>query len=86
MVDNMAYPLMLQIKLTPKAAADRIGEIRKNTEGQDILQVYVTAPPDKNKANEALIRLLARHFDVAPSRVIIVKGHTSRQKLIEISA
>lgn len=49
-----------------------------------VLTVYVTAPPDKNKANEAMLKLLAKHFDVTPSRLTLLKGHTSRNKTIEI--
>lgn len=82
----MTYPSTLHVKLTPKAAADRIGDVRLDSAGQEILYVYVTAPPDKNKANEALVRLLAKHFDLAPSCITIVKGHASRLKIIEIKA
>lgn len=80
----MSLPHLLHVKLTPKAAHDRIGETRPGPNGDEELAVYVTAPPDKNKANEAMIRLLAKHFDVAPSRVVIIRGHTSRHKVIEI--
>lgn len=75
----------LLIKLTPKASADRIGQTVMNAEGKKVLRVYVTAPPDKNKANEALIRLLAAHFDVAPSKVEILRGHASRDKQVRIT-
>lgn len=80
----MSLPRLLHVKLTPKAASERIGETRPGKNGVLELAVYVTAPPDKNKANEALIRLLAKHFDVAPSHVVIIRGHTSRHKVIEI--
>jgi uncharacterized protein (TIGR00251 family) len=72
-------PEIISIKLTPKASSDRVGEVRNG-----VLTVYVTAPPDKNKANEAMLKLLAKHFDVAPSRLTLLKGHTSRNKTIEI--
>jgi len=77
-------PRIISIKLTPKASSDRIGEMRKLPDGQEQLAVYVTAPPDKNKANEALLRLLAKHLGLTLSRLKIVRGHTSRNKLIEI--
>ncbi len=69
----------IAIKLTPKASSNRIGEMRG-----DVLTVYVTAPPDKNKANEAMLKLLAAHFDVPVSRIKLVRGATSRNKLVEI--
>ena len=49
-----------------------------------VLTVYVTAPPDKNKANEAMLKLLAKHMDVPDSHLTLLRGHTGRNKLIEI--
>lgn len=46
--------------------------------------VYVTAIAEDNKANEAMIRLLAKHLDVAVSRLSIVRGHTNRNKLLRV--
>lgn len=76
---------LLHIKLTPKASSNRIGDVRKDAHGNDVLSVYVTAAPDKNKANEALIDLLADHYGVAPSRLTLVRGHTARNKVVAIS-
>jgi uncharacterized protein len=75
---------IISVKLTPKASADRIGELRKMPDGKEQLAVYVTAAPDKGKANDALIRLLAKHLGLAASRLKIVHGHTGRNKLIEV--
>ena len=75
---------VISVKLTPKASSDRIGEIRKLSDGGEQLAVYVTAAPDKGKANEALLDLLAKHLGLAASRLKIVRGHASRNKLIEI--
>jgi uncharacterized protein (TIGR00251 family) len=49
------------------------------------LTVRTTRPPDKGKANEAILRLLADHFNVPRSRLDIVSGETSRTKLVDIS-
>ena len=48
------------------------------------LKVWVHSVPAEGQANEAVIKLLAKHFDVAKSLVAIVSGHTSRNKIIEI--
>lgn len=77
---------LIHIKLTPKASSNRIGDIRKDAHGNDVLSAYVTAPPDKNKANEALLDLLADHYNIAPSRLTLVRGHTARNKVIRIEA
>lgn len=76
---------LIHIKLTPKAASNRIGDVRKDVNGNDVLSVHVTAPPDKNKANEALIELLAAHYNIAPSRLTLIRGHTARNKVVSLS-
>ncbi len=77
-------PKTIAIRLTPRASSDRVGEPRLQADGTLVLAVYVTAPPDRNRANEAMIRLLAKHFGVAPSRLSILRGQTSRNKLLRI--
>jgi len=44
----------------------------------------VTAPPVDGKANEALCRLVAKKAGVAPSRVTLLKGHTARDKTLDV--
>jgi len=46
--------------------------------------VRVNAPPVEGRANERVIRLLAKHFGVAASRVRIVAGLHGKRKLVEI--
>jgi uncharacterized protein len=46
--------------------------------------VRVTAPPVDGKANEAVCRLIAEAVDVAPSRVRVVRGRSSRDKTLEV--
>ena len=41
------------------------------------LEVSVSAPPEKGKANERLIELLAEHFGVAKSHQNRVRAHKS---------
>jgi len=52
---------------------------------RDGIKVKVTAPPVEGKANEALVRFLAKEFGTSPSSVEIVKGLHSRQKTLRIS-
>ena len=46
--------------------------------------VQVKAPPVEGKANDAIRKALADHFDVAPSRIKMTSGKTSKQKIFEI--
>ena len=47
--------------------------------------IRVTAPPVDGRANEALCRLIAKAAGVAPSSVQIVRGHSSRDKVVRVA-
>ena len=74
----------LAIRLTPRASSDRIGETRKLPDGTEQLAVYVTAVPENGKANEAMLRLLAKHLDVPLSSLAVIRGAKSRNKTVQI--
>ena len=57
-------------------------EVVKNDD--DTLTVYVKAPAIEGRANVAAIKLLAKHFKVASSKVKLVRGATSKYKIFEI--
>jgi len=46
----------------------------------DRLKIAVTQPPDKGKANDAVVRLIASTLSTAASNVRLIRGTTSRQK------
>ena len=46
--------------------------------------VGIKAKPEKGKANEEVIKKVARHLKVPISSVRIVLGRTSRKKVVEI--
>jgi uncharacterized protein YggU (UPF0235/DUF167 family) len=68
----------IRVRLTPRAAREQIAQ------AGDGYLVRVTAPPVDGRANEALRRLVARRAGVAPSRVTLVRGAKSREKVLEI--
>ena len=49
------------------------------------LVVYTKAPAVEGRANLAAVKLVAKHYGVAPSRVKLVRGATSRNKVFEIA-
>ena len=57
-------------------------EVVKNDD--DTLTVYAKAPAIEGRANAAAIKLLAKHFKVAPSKVKLVRGAASKYKIFEI--
>lgn len=70
---------LLSIKLQPRASANEIGEALGSE-----LRVKVTAPPVDAAANEALVRLLADELDCPRNRVELIRGQTSRHKVVKI--
>jgi uncharacterized protein (TIGR00251 family) len=76
--------LILAVRLTPRAARERIGGLFRDADGRRWLQASVTAPPDKGKANAALIALLARTFKLPASSILLETGDTSRLKRLRL--
>lgn len=68
------------IKAKPNSKKEKIEKI---SETEYI--VAVKEPPIKGRANEAIKKGLAEYFKVSLSRVIIVAGHTAKNKIIEIN-
>lgn len=69
----------IPVRLRPRAGKDELGEFRDGR-----LLARVKAPPLEGRANKALCKLIARTVGVAPSRVTIVRGEKSRDKLVRV--
>lgn len=73
------------IRVTPGASRDEIGGLWLGPEGEERLAFRVTAPPDKGKANQAVVKLLAKALGVPKSAVAIVAGDKDRLKTVAIA-
>jgi len=72
--------MKLNIRVIPRSSESKVvGEMANGT-----LKVKLTTPPIDGKANEDLIKILAKHFKVSKSSIKILKGKTSKNKIIEI--
>ncbi|GAG23050.1 unnamed protein product, partial [marine sediment metagenome] len=69
----------LRLKVTPSASRDAVVGWQ-----EDVLRVHVRAPAQRGKANDAVLRLLADALGVERSRLRIVRGETSRQKVLSV--
>ncbi|BBK35598.1 UPF0235 protein [Allostella sp. ATCC 35155] len=74
----------IAIRLTPKAAADRLLGVALDEAGQAVLRAQVTAVPEAGRANAALVALLARTWRLPKSTIAVVQGQTARRKLVHI--
>jgi len=74
----------VRVRLTPRGGRDRIEGWIDDPSGP-VLKVRVSAPPVDGRANDALIRLLAKSLGLARSAVTIRTGQTARIKTVEIT-
>ncbi len=68
----------LALRVTPGGRAETL-EIAGGK-----LQVKVRTKPEDGKANAAVLELLADALGVAPSRIRLLRGATSREKLVQL--
>lgn len=72
------------VRLTPGAGANGFQGLAADAAGKVHLKARVTAIAEKNKANEALVALLAKSLKVAKGDVTVVAGQTSRVKTVAV--
>lgn len=68
---------VIRVKVKPNASREAIEGV-----ADGMLSIRVTAPPVDDRANRAVTRLLADLLGLAPSRVEVLRGGTSRRKEI----
>ncbi len=73
--------MKITIHIHPNAKQEKIVERPDAT-----LEVWVRARAKEGEANKRLIELLAEHFDVAKTTIIIERGHRSRTKQISVDS
>ncbi|MGE0068227.1 MAG: DUF167 domain-containing protein [Solirubrobacterales bacterium] len=69
----------IAVRLRPRGHADELLGV-----DDGVLAARVSAPPVDGKANRALCKLIAKRAGVAPSRVTILRGERSREKLVGV--
>lgn len=70
----------LAVRVTPGARSEGV------TISDGTLHVKVRAKPQDGAANDAVIKLVAQALALAPSRVELLRGATSRDKLLQIAS
>jgi uncharacterized protein len=72
--------MKLHIKVIPSSSKDCIAGWLEDT-----LKVKVKAPPENNKANKSVIKVLEKTLDLPKGSINISSGETSSRKIIEIN-
>jgi len=70
----------LRLRVVP--GADRAGIVGRHG---DAWKIRVTAPPERGRANDAVVELLATTLGLARGSVSLVSGHGGRDKIVELS-
>lgn len=72
--------MRLAVRVLPRSSKNEV--IGKMADGT--LKVKLTAAPVDGAANDALIELLAEHFNCSKTKIKIVRGRTSKNKLVDV--
>ena len=70
--------MKINVRIKPRSKRPKVEKT------EDGYVVYVSAPPIENKANKALVEALSDHLNVPKSRISIVSGLKSKNKVVEI--
>jgi uncharacterized protein len=73
---------LIKIRVIPNASADEI--VLSAGDSSHLLAIRTTVTPEHGKANDAVLRLLAQALDLPVSSLEIVRGASSRNKLVRI--
>lgn len=77
--------LRVRVRLQPAGRADQVLGLVDGADGLAALKVSVTSPPEDGKANAALIKLLAKEWKLAKTKLEVIQGQTSRNKVLSLS-
>ncbi len=72
--------MIIEARIKPNSSRNQITKINDTH-----FEIALNVPPIENKANSALIKLLAEYFNLAPSFITIKSGHKSKIKIININ-
>ncbi len=73
------------LRVTPGARRTAVDGTGLESGGRKFLKVSVTAAPEGGKANAAVVKLLAKEWRVAKSRITVVSGATGRRKTLHVA-
>ncbi|HNY25532.1 MAG TPA: DUF167 domain-containing protein [Alphaproteobacteria bacterium] len=71
--------MQINVRVIPRAKQNKV-----TIEADGGLRIHTTTVPADGKANEAVIKLLSEHFKVPKSKIEIIRGFTSRDKVVII--
>ena len=76
----------VSVHVVPRASVARIEIETNNHHNPSQFRVYVNVPPEKGKANRLILKLLAKKLGVPQKSLSIIRGKTSRQKVVKLGS
>lgn len=76
--------MLLAVKVTPNARKSEMTGWGADEQGRRVLLVKLAAPAQEGKANKELVRFIAEVLDCAKSEVSLLRGDSSRTKVLEV--
>ncbi len=71
--------MKITVKVKPNSRENSIKQVESG-----IYEVKVSVPPEKGKANQKVIDLLAKELRIAKSRISLIRGESSREKIFTV--
>lgn len=81
-----ARGLSLALRVQPGAGRDALVGLQRGADGSLVLKLKVAAPPEDGKANAAVIRLLAKSWDLPRGALSLLRGERDRNKVLAIAS
>jgi uncharacterized protein len=76
----------LAIRVTPGARKSEFAGWTADEKGRPVLLLKLSAPPVDGKANSELVSFLAKALDCPKGQITLLRGASSRQKIVELPA
>jgi uncharacterized protein len=73
--------MRIKVKVKPNSNKNELKEVSSS-----YFEARVSVPPEKGKANQRVIELIAKNFKVPKSNIKLVSGQTFKEKVFEISS
>jgi uncharacterized protein YggU (UPF0235/DUF167 family) len=71
--------MIVNVRVIPRA------RVQKIVADGNTIRVYTNAAPADGAANAAVIKMLSQYYDVPKSRISIIRGATSQDRVVEIT-
>lgn len=79
MKEPQSQTTTLSVRVIPRAKRNAVTKMKDGS-----IKVYVTAPPEDGRANEAVVETIAEWLGVKRRQVTIVSGATNRNKVVRV--